>query len=562
MAFAPLILVLAACDEPAAPSETPAQADTPAQSTSAGAWFKDVAVASGVDHVYKSGKAERYFIPEAMGGAAALFDMDGDADLDLYVTSGGPCLNSDSPCNPNRLYRNRGDGTFDDVSADSGADRQGYDMGVACADYDNDGDVDLYVTSFGPNALLRNDGNAHFTDVSAEAGVDHDAWGASAAFLDYDRDGDLDLYVANYLVWSADQDLVCYGYRGQPDYCGPTSYEAPAQDVLYRNDGDGTFTDVTRHALRDEYTGNGLGVICGDFTGNGYPDIFVANDGMRDQLWANQGDGTFLDVGLVYGCAYDNDGQPKAGMGLVAADMNEDGTLDVIVCNLGTESDSLYLNEGEYFRDATAAAGLGAASRPFTRFGMGLIDFDNDGYLDLYQANGRIARQALSYADDPYAEPNLVMRGGPGPRFERFKPDGGTDAPLIHTSRGAAFGDIDNDGAVDVVVVNRDGPTYVLRNVAPDRGHWIMFRAVEEHGRDALGATITMQFGDRRISRDVRAASSYFTSNDPRVHVGLGESDAVTNVTVTWPDATTETFGDFQANRIVELVRGAGTPQP
>ncbi len=531
----------------------------PSTSSDAPPWLEDVAEAHGVDYTYLSGHAERFLIPEGVGGGVALFDMDGDDDLDLYFVQSGACIASADDCAPNQLYRNNGDGTFVNVTEGSGADHRGYGMGVACGDYDNDGDVDLYATYLGPNVLLRNDGEGHFTDVSAPAGVDDDAWGASTAFVDYDHDGDLDLYVANYIDWFIDRDLPCYNDRGELDYCGPVSYDAPARDVLYRNNGDGTFTDVSKEALRHEYFGNGLGVICGDFTGDGLVDIFVANDGMRDQLWANQGDGTFHDVGLTWGCGYDNNGQPKAGMGLTAADIDDDGDLDFMVCNLATESDSFFLNANGFFLDSTASVGLAAASRSFTRFGMAWVDLDNDAYLDLYQANGRIARHGKHYSDDPYAEPNLLMQGGPGPWFSAMEPVGGTAELLAHTSRGAAFGDIDNDGAMDIVVVNRDARAYVLRNVAPDRGHWIALRVIDEHGRDAFGATVRMILADRRIARDVRAAYSYFASNDPRVHLGLGEATSVTDVTITWTDGTTESFGDLSADQFTTLKRGEGT---
>jgi hypothetical protein len=392
-------------------------------------------------------------------------------------------------------------------------------------------------------------------------------WGCSTAFLDYDHDGDLDLFVCNYVNWSKDTEPVCFNDFGAPDYCLPRNFNAPALDTLYRNDGDAGFTDVTEAAGLDAYFGTGLGVVCyfgtglgvvcGDFNGDGTTDIFVANDGMRDQLWSNQGDGRFLDIGLTAGCAVDQEGKLKAGMGVTAADVDDDGDLDLLVCNIRHESDSFFINEGEFFRDATATGGLASLSRPFTRFGMSWTDFDNDGRLDLYQANGRVMRQAVMHSKDPYAEPNLLLIGRDALRFEPFEPRGGTVEPLIATSRAAAFGDIDNDGGIDVLVVNRDAEAHLLRNVMAARGQWLILRVVEEHGRDAYGATVRLTVGDRVITRDVRAAYSYLASNDPRVHVGLGDADRVESVTVQWTDGTTDSFGSFAADQIVTLRRAA-----
>jgi hypothetical protein len=419
--------------------------------------------------------------------------------------------------------------------------------------------VDLYVTNIGPNVLLRNDGNGRFTDVTAEAGVGHDGFGTSAAFLDYDGDGDLDLVALNYLFWSHETERECFNYVGELDYCAPRAYKAPAPDVLYRNNGDGTFTDVTTEAGLGDAVGTGLGVAAGDFNGDALVDIFIANDGMKDRLWINHGDGRFEDRAVLTGCAVDHEGIAKAGMGVATGDLDDDGDLDVMVCNLVRESDSLFRNEGGFFADVTAASGLAAVSRPFTRFGMGWVDFDNDGYLDLFQANGRVARQASSWdRDDLYAEPNLLFRGLPGGRFEEVEPRGGTRPTLVATSRAAAFGDVDNDGGMDVLVLNRDAEAHLLHNVKADRGHWITFRVVDRD-RDALGATVTVELPDRVIRRDVRSAYSYCAANDPRVHVGLGVLTRVASVSVAWPDGTVERFPDVdRVDRVITLQRGEG----
>jgi hypothetical protein len=546
-------LMIAGCDvKPAARSKS---TGTPPP------WFEEVAMQRGVKFIWRSCHGDRYFMPECIGGGGGMFDMDNDGDLDLYLVQAGS-LADPSRNEPNILLRNDGKGFFEPVTGPGAAGDRGYGMGLACGDYDNDGDIDLYVTNLGPNVLYQNDGHGSFTDVTAAAGVGCGGWSSSAAFVDYDNDGDLDLYVCRYINWSIATELKCYNDMGAPDYCAPANYNAPALDVLYRNNSDGTFTDVTVQAGLDAWSGNGLGVVCGDFDRNGWIDIFVANDGTRNQLWANQGNGAFIDVGLQTGCALDLDGKAKAGMGTHAADIDNDSDLDLIVCNLRRESDSIFMNQGEHFSDETTAVGLRVTSQPFTRFGVGWIDFDNDGLLDLYEANGLVMRDDRPFSDDPYAQPNLLFRGRRsergGPFFEEVQPRGGTAAPLVATSRAAAFGDIDNDGGADVLVINRDGPAQLLRNIAPNRGHWVILRVLDEHNRDAYGATVSLRVGDRIVTRDVKAAYSYLASNDPRVHVGTGVMERIDDVTIRWVDGAVESFGSLMTDQIHTLRRGKG----
>lgn len=517
-------------------------------------WFEEVARERGLTFRHKSGHGTAHLMPEVMGGGAALFDMDGDEDLDVYLVQSGSLIEPAETQPGNRLFRNRGDGTFDDVTEGSGADDRGYGMGVAAGDYDGDGDTDLYVTNMGPNVLLRNDGDGRFSDQTERSGTGHPGWSASAAFFDYDLDGDLDLYVVNYIHWSVENENDCHSPVGTPTYCGPRTYKTPAMDALYRNDGDGSFTDVTEAMGIATAFGNGLGLVTADFDGDGWQDVFVANDGELNQLWINlQGQG-FEDVALLRGCAADLEGMAKAGMGVATADVDDDGDLDLLVCNLYDEADSLYRNDGTFFADVTASASLAVTSRNFTRFGLGWVDFDNDGHFDLYEANGRVMYQSGLHSEDRYAEPNLLFRGTPAGHFEEV-PNGGTAEPLIATSRAAAFGDLDRDGGVDVVVVNRDHDAYLLRNVVPDRGSWIAFRVLDRGDRSVDGTMVTLRVGDRRLRRDVRTAYSYLASNSPYVHVGLGDATRVDDVAVRWIDGVTQQFGSFDANELVTLRR-------
>jgi hypothetical protein len=329
--------------------------------------------------------------------------------------------------------------------------------------------------------------------------------------------------------------------------------------VLYRNNGDGTFTDVTVAAKLDAYFGTGLGVLCADFNDDGWVDVFVANDGMRNQLWINQKDGTFVDEGLSRGCAVDEEGRTKAGMGVSLSSI-DDGELDVLVGNLAGESDTYFRRSSGTFVDATAATGLRATTRPYTTFGIGLIDFDNDGRSDVFQVHGAVMRANRRWSQaDPYAQPKLLFRGVEDRKFVEVSPQGGTAAPLIGTSRAAAFGDFDNDGGVDVLVINRDAPANLLHNIVSPRGRWIRL-IVLDGVRDAEGAVVTLAIGDRTTARTVHAAFSYLASNDPRVHFGLGPADHADEVRVRWIDGTIETFGPFAANRDYTIRRGEGTP--
>lgn len=524
-------------------------------------WLVDEAQARGLDFTWHSGHRDKHYFPEIIGGGAALFDLEGDGDLDAYLVQGGALTAPPAEQPANQLFENRGAGRFTDISAGSGAEDRSYGMGVAAGDADDDGRTDLYVTNVGPNVLLGNVGAGRFEDRTLAAGVGEPLWSTSAAFVDYDRDGDLDLYVANYVGWTLESERVCYTQPHPEDYCSPNSYASPAPDTLYRNEGAGIFKDVSAAAGIRATRGNGLGIVCADFDSDGWTDLFVANDGSLNLLWRNLRDGTFEDVAIASGVAVDQEGRKKAGMGVLAADFDFDGDEDLLVVNLGGETDSFYRNDGTHFSDRTQLFGLGGTSRTFTRFGVASADFDQDGWLDLYESNGRVTRRPESSDEQAFDEANLLFRGTPAGKFEEVLPRGGTAELLVATSRAAAFGDVDGDGALDVLVVNRDAPAYLLLNRVPARGAWIRFQVRERSGRDALGAELRIEHGGRVLLRTVRSAYSYCAANDPSVHLGLGQATGVGAANVTWADGERERFpGPYAAGTVHQLRRGAGEP--
>lgn len=530
---------------------------TPQQLTTGGrAWFEDVAAARGLVFTYASGQGgSRKYMPEIMGGGACLADFDRDGFLDVFLPQGGKILPTDTPNPADRLFRNDGAGQFVDITASAGLTDTGYSMGCTVGDFDDDGWPDLYVTNVGPNALYRNNHNGTFTDVTVTAGVADPGFSASAAFVDYDRDGDLDLYVANYVGWTQGTELDCSTASGDIDYCKPTHYNAPQLDTLYRNNGDGTFTDASAIAGIDKTSGNGLGVVCTDVDDDGWVDILVANDENPNTLWLNQRDGTLRDVALERGLAYNSRGEVDAGMGVDLHDFELDGDLDLFVTHFAGELNTAYINQNGYFDDRTAQFGLSSAL-PYTGFGVGFHDFDLDSFSDLYVANGRVV---IGYGDPyrthPYAEPNQLWRGRQDGTFEEVMPRGGTSTLLVDPSRGAAFGDLDNDGRVDVVVINRDAPAYVLRNRL-STGHWVGFEVLGSNGSPAIGARLTTKFDGKPRVREVRVACSYCSANDPRVHFGLGEHTRLDSLDVLWPDGTRQQLGPFEAGRYYRVERG------
>ena len=565
-------------------------------------WFVDRAAELGIDFVHFNGASGHFYYPEILPPGVGLLDYDNDGDLDVFLVQGrmlGPDATvADAlipPASPGpltgRLYRNDlevgPDGSrswrFVDVTEQSGLHADGYGFGVAAGDIHNDGWVDLLVTSFESERLFRNDGDGSFTDVTDEAGIEAgSAFGVSAAFVDYDRDGWLDLYIGNNVDYGLDNRTVCPNTAGARDYCPPETYGG-LPDRLYRNLGNGRFDDVSATALRHVNTGGvsratlgrfgpALGVATADYDGDGWLDIYVANDGTENLLWINRRDGTLVDAALLSGAALSGLGTPEAGMGVDAGDFDDDGDEDLFMTHLTTEGNNLYVNDGSgMFRDESAASRLGPGSLPYTGWGSAWFDFDNDGRLDVLAVNGTVV--AVDGREDdpfPYAQRNTLFRNLGGRRFEDVTDRAGAVFELSEVSRGAAFGDIDNDGDVDVLVGNNTGPARLLVNTIGNRRHWVGLRLVASmdgsaagHGRDMLGARVAVvRDGEPTRWRRARSDGSYASTNDPRVLVGLGESAAAPDVQVRWPSGRTEAWDDVAVDRYTTLIEGQGRLLP
>ena len=542
-------------------------------------WFEDRARATGLEFVHFNGMSGELYYPEIMAPGVGLIDFDNDGDLDVYAVQGQMLGRKPltaaifPPSGPlrDRLFRNdltvNADGTrtirFTDVTEASGIDLRTYGMGVAAGDIDNDGWVDIYRTGLDRSVLLRNNGNGTFTDVTPKTGTANPGgWAVSAAFVDYDRDGWLDLYVGNYLVYGLDADIDCQDLTGQGDYCPPNSYNAQP-DRLFHNRGDGTFADVTSAALTGGADGPALGVSTADFDGDGWIDIYVGNDGEPNQLWINQKNGTFKDTGLLSGAAVSGAGNSEASMGIDAGDFDADGDEDLFVTNWQTQMNVLYVNDGSgLFEDRRAAAGLGSPSLAKTGFGTAWFDFDNDSWLDLLVVNGSVARiEAQARAKDPFPlkMANQLYRNLGSGKFEDVSPRAGKVFSDRFVARGAAFGDLDNDGDQDVVIGNASGPVQVLINHVGNRNHWLGLRLVGANGRDMLGARVAvLRKGATPLWRRARSDGSYASANDPRVLVGLGSSVEPPAIRVIWPSGRTEEFASVPIDRWTTLREGTG----
>ena len=538
----------------------------------AGDLFVEKSKLLGVDFQHFNGMTGTFFYPEINGPGGALFDYDNDGDLDLYLVQGA-AQDGKTPSAPptDKLYRNdlkiMGDGSrilhFTDVTAQSGITATGYGFGASTGDYNNDGWTDLYITQYGANQLWKNMGDGSFSDVTETAGVGDARWSTSATFLDYDKDGRTDLFVTNYLQYDASNHKTCVTSSGIQDYCGPKSYP-DAQDRLYRNLGNGRFEDVTVKAGVHKAFGAGMGVVAADFNGDGWPDLYVANDADPNQLWINQKNGTFVDDALLAGCAVNSFGQNEAGMGVAAADFNSDGSEDLIVTHLTGETHTLYRNDGTgLFEDHTLQTGLGTTSLEATGWGVAFFDYDNDSRLDLLVANGAVeAIDQLVHAKDPYPfhQLNQLFRNVDGSRFEDVTSSAGPAFQLSEVSRGAAFGDLDNDGDTDVVIINNNGPARILINQVGSSKNWLGLNAVDgPQNRSAIGTRICLNLkGGRKLWRRVAVDGSYLSSSDPRVLFGLDGEKKIEGVRVIWPDGREELWPHLSVNQYHTLRKGGG----
>jgi enediyne biosynthesis protein E4 len=536
--------------------------------------FRDAAEETGLEFHHFLGAVGKYYLPEITGSGAGLLDYDGDGDLDVFFVQ-GDLFDPATPVDRltfarpsthwpgHRLFRNElipgGKLKFTDVTERAGIKRRTYGMGVAVGDYDNDGDPDLYITSFGSNLLYRNNGNGTFSDVTREASVDDPRWSSSATFVDYDRDGRLDLFVANYVDFTVANNKKCNSPSGAPDYCSPTVYEGEPSR-LFHNEGQGRFRDVSRKAAITK-PGPGLGVVTGDWNRDGWIDIYVANDQSANYLWINRGDGAFEERGLMAGAAFNADGKPEASMGVDSGDFDGDGDEDLFMVNLTGQKCALYLNDGNgNFEDVTARFALQVPSRPFTGFGTQWFDFDHDGWMDLFVANGAVMTiENQRGSPFPFRQRSQLYRNLGGRTFREIR--SGAALSREEAGRGAAFGDIDNDGDIDIVVSNGNGPARLLLNEASAGRSWLQVRLEGVRtNRDGTGARVAVIREDGSIQwKTARTDGSYMSANDPRLHFGLGNAVAIRGVGVVWPGSRPELYEEKRVNTLIVLREGRGS---
>ena len=511
--------------------------------------FTDITAELGVEFRHVNGESgQKYFI-EPIGSGVVLFDFDNDGDLDLYLINGSDLPGRTSPIAPtNRLYRNDGD-TFTDVTTQATVGDTGYGLGGCIGDYNNDGFTDLYVTNYGPNVLYRNNGDGTFTDVTESTGIAGNQLSSGCAFVDVDADGYLDLYVVNYVQFDPETNPEC-SRQGVRTYCTPEALQG-AVDILYRNNGDGTFTDITAEAGISGANGKGLGVVCGDVDNDGDTDIFVANDTTPNFLYLNDSNARIkmTEDALFAGVALSEEGRAYSGMGANLGDFDNDGYLDIVITNFQDQTNSLYHNaQSGFFNEVSFAKGVGEKSLRYLAWGVDFVDFNNDGWLDLFVANGHLDDNIAEI--DPigtYAQPNQLFLNNGGVNFEESID---MAVKIEKVSRGTAFGDIDNDGDIDIVVSNlKDAPT-ILRNDSDDTAQWLSVKLVGTHcNRDAIGARVTVVSEGSTQTREVKSGSGYLSQNDLRLHFGLGDATRVDTLTVRWLCGKVQTLEDVKTNR-------------
>ena len=542
--------------------------------------FREVAQQVGLKFRHYNGMTGKFYLPEITGSGSALFDFDNDGDLDVFIVQSNvlePNIDASKTLFPwtglepprGRLFRNdltigrdgRRTVFFTDVTQKSGIVATGYGMGAAVGDINNDGLPDLYLTNLGSNQMYLNRGDGKFVDVTKESGTDDPRWTTSASFFDYDRDGWLDLMIVNYADFSTTNSPNCFAATTARDYCTPRVFRSPG-NRLFHNKGNGTFVDVTVSAGVDKEFGHGLGVVSADFDDDGWIDIYVANDGDPNQLWINQKNGRFINDALLAGAAVNRNGQAEAGMGVDAGDFDGNGTDDIFVTHLMDETNTLYVNTGKaLFEDRTREAGLGMPGRRFTGFGTLYFDYDNDSWLDLFVANGAVQLLPdLIRKKDPFplGQPNQLFRNTGKGNFVEVVDQIGPEMQLLEVSRGTAFGDIDNDGDTDVLVTNNNGPVRLFLNEVGNRNHWLGLRLVGKNGRDMLGAKVEIVISSSNVlRRRARTDGGYLSANDPRVLVGLGTGNRIQSVRVRWPEGTVEEWKDVAVDQYTTLKEGA-----
>jgi enediyne biosynthesis protein E4 len=531
--------------------------------------FTDIARASGLTFVHDNAASSEKYLIETMGSGCGWIDYDQNGLLDVYLVNGA-ATRLYTPKRPLRsaLYKNNGDGSFTDVTERAGVGAEGlFGMGVAVGDYDNDGFPDLFVLGYGRCILYHNNGDGTFSDVTSRAGVENlGKWGSSAAWFDYDNDGKLDLVIANYVDWSPENNFYC-GSKGPGlrSYCHPDVYHGQPP-TLYHNNGDGTFTDATMRSGLGQKPGNGLGVVTFDYDGDGWQDIFIANDSMPNFLFRNNRDGTFREVAYSAGVAVGIDGQFEAGMGTDAADTTGSGRLDLVVTHLDQQLARLYRNLGDgSFEDATYRSKLSYATFHLSGFGARFMDYDNDGRRDLFMGNGHVLDNIqLYHAETRYAEPKLMFHNAGSGVFENVSDQLGPDFLLPRVSRGAAIGDFDNDGDQDILVSNNGQPTQLLRNDGGNCNHWLqLFLIGTRSNRDAVGARVKVTAGDLVLYEERKGGMSYQSAQDPRLHFGLGQRSAITQIEIKWPSGESTKLVNLKADQILAIEEGKGlVPRP